>query len=83
MWLGQLNTKKNSLSVGITSYIAIVDTLLNASILLYMLDNLKDQDTTSDIEQQPPFGDRKYSKTLPQKRGDTKPTRTSYNLEKV
>ena len=26
------------------------------------------QDKSSDIEQQPPFGDRKYSNTLPQKR---------------
>ena len=27
-----------------------------------------EQDTSSDIEKQPPFGDRKYSKALPQKR---------------
>ena len=45
---------------------------------------LKEQDKLSDIEQQPPFGDRKYSKTLPQERGgDTKSTGTSYNLDKV
>ena len=30
----------------------------------------QEQDKSSDIEQQPPFGDRKYSNTLPQKRGD-------------
>ena len=28
-----------------------------------------EQDKSSDIEQQPPFGDRKYSNALPQKRG--------------
>ena len=27
------------------------------------------QEKSSDIEQQPPFGDRKYNNTLPQKRG--------------
>ena len=30
------------------------------------------QDNSSDIEQQPPFGDRKYSDTLLQKRGEYK-----------
>ena len=46
--------------------------------------SLKEQDKSSDIEQQPPFGDRKFSNTLPQKRGeDTKPTGTSYDLDKV
>ena len=44
--------------------------------------SIKEQDKSSDIEQQPPFGDRKYSNALPQKRGDTKPTRTSHNLTK-
>ena len=45
---------------------------------------LKEQDKSSDIEQQPPFGDRKYSKSLPQMmgRGFTKPTGT-YNFDKV
>ena len=43
------------------------------------------QDKSSGIEQQPPFGDRKYSNTLPRKRGEgvTKPTGTSYNFDKV
>ena len=41
------------------------------------------QDKSSDIEQQPLFGDRKYSNTLPQKRWNIKPTGTSYNLDKV
>ena len=32
----------------------------------------QEQEQSSDIEQQPPFGDRKYSNSLPQKRrGDT------------
>ena len=45
---------------------------------------LPEQDKSSDMEQQPPFGNRKYSNTLPQKRGgDTKSTGTSYNLGKV
>ena len=30
---------------------------------------IQKEDKSSDIEQQPPFGDRKYSNTLPQKRG--------------
>ena len=30
---------------------------------------LQEQDKSSDIEQHPPFGDCKYSSTLPQKRG--------------
>ena len=30
---------------------------------------LHEQDKSSNIEQQPPFGDHKYSYTLPQKRG--------------
>ena len=33
------------------------------------LRGLKEEDKLSDIEKQPPFGDRKYSNTLPQKRG--------------
>ena len=46
---------------------------------------LKEQDKSSDIEQQPPFGDCKYSNALLPKRvgEDTKPTGTSYNLHKV
>ena len=31
---------------------------------------IEEQDKSSDIEQQLPFGDRKYSNTLPQKRGE-------------
>ena len=37
----------------------------------------------TDIGQQPPYDDRKYSNTLPQKRGDTKLTGKSYNLDQV
>ena len=45
---------------------------------------IQEQDKSSDIKQQPPFGDRKYSNTLAQRRGGgTKPTGTSYNLDKV
>ena len=35
-------------------------------IILFVIN---EQDKSTDIEQQPPFGDRKDSKTLPQKRG--------------
>ena len=35
----------------------------------------QEQDKSSDIEKQPPFGDRKYSKTLPQKREGNKKQR--------
>ena len=39
---------------------------------------IQEQDKSSDIEQQPPFSDRKYRNTLPQKRGGgTKPMETS------
>ena len=31
--------------------------------------NIKEQDKSSDIEQQPPFGDRKISNIQPQNRG--------------
>ena len=45
---------------------------------------LKEQDKSSDIEQQPPFGDRKISNIQPQNRGGgTKPAGTSYNFDKV
>ena len=50
---------------------------------------MKEQDKSSDIERQPPFGDCKYSNTLPQNSGGVgggslqQPTRTSYNLDKV
>ena len=45
----------------------------------------QEQDKSSDIEQQPPFGDRKISNIQPQNRGGgvTKPTGTSYNFDKV
>ena len=36
--------------------------------ILY-LDRLQEQDKSSDIEQQPPFGDRKISNIQPQNRG--------------
>ena len=43
-----------------------------------------EQDKSSDIEQQPPFGDRKISNIQPKKKGGvTKPTGTSYNFDKV
>ena len=45
---------------------------------------VEEQDEYSDIEQQPPFGDRKISNIQPQNRGGgTKPTGTSYNFDKV
>ena len=40
---------------------------------------MRQKDKSSDNEQQPPFGDRKYSNTLPQKRENTKLKGTSYN----
>ena len=43
-----------------------VSRVRNAFVLM-----LKEQDKSSDIEQQPAFGDRKYSNTLPQKKEDT------------
>ena len=51
----------------------------------WTVQKIEEQDKSSDIEQQPPFGGRKYSNTLPHKEGlgDTKPTGTSYNLGKV
>ena len=33
----------------------------------YSKETIQEQDKSSDIEQQPPFGNRKYSNTLPQK----------------
>ena len=49
-----------------------------------ILISLKEQDKSSDIEQQPPFGDRKISNIQPQNRGGgSKPTGTSYNFDKV
>ena len=45
--------------------------------------SLREQDLSSDSEQQPPFGGRKYGNALPQRRGITEPTGTSYNLDKV
>ena len=38
---------------------------------------LIEQDKSSDIEQQPPFGDRKISNIQPQNRGSKKPTGAS------
>ena len=53
--------------------------------LVSTLEHMQEQDKSSDIEQQPPFGDRKISNIQPQNRGGgvTKPTRTSYNFDKV
>ena len=46
--------------------------------------SVQEQDKSSDIEQQPPFGDRKISNIQPQNRGGgSKPTGTSYNVDKV
>ena len=46
-------------------------------------DHWWEQYKSSDIEQQPPFGDCKISNIQPQNRGGTKPTGTSYNFDKV
>ena len=51
-----------------------------------LIQNTQKQDKSSDIEQQPPFGDRKISNIQPQigvRGGVTKPTGTSCNFEKV
>ena len=49
------------------------------------MDTFQEQDKSSDIEQQPPFGDRKISNIQLQNRGGggSKPTGTSYNFDKV
>ena len=44
---------------------------------------MKEQEKSSDIEQQPPFRDRKYSNSLPQKRGDTNQREHHINLDQV
>ena len=47
---------------------------------------MHEQDKSSDIEQQPPFGDRKKKESNIQTQnrgGGTKPTGTSYNFDKV
>ena len=50
----------------------------------WMCETLKEQDKSSDIEQQPPFGDRKISNIQPQNTGGAaKPTGTSYNFDKM
>ena len=46
-----------------------ISTVENCSVLLQLF---KEQDKSSDIEQQLPFGDRKYSNTLPKKKGGYK-----------
>ena len=47
-------------------------------------ENSQEQDKSSDIEQQPPFGDRKLSNIQPQNRGGGFKTKgTSYNFDKV
>ena len=57
--------------------------LLNEKAIIIL--SKREQDKPSDIEQQPPFGDRKISNIQPQNRGGrvTKPTGTSYNFDKV
>ena len=54
-----------------------------ASPSQYIASPQQEQGKSSDIEQQQPFRDCRYGNTLPQKKGDTKPTGTSYNLDKV
>ena len=50
----------------------------------YGISFLQEQDKSSDIEQQPPFGDRKKKAIFRLKIGGvTKPTGTSYNFDKV
>ena len=44
---------------------------------------LKEQDKSSNIEQQPPFGDRKKQYTASNEGGGTKPMGASYNFDKV
>ena len=49
-------------------------------------EQLQKQDKSSDIEQQPPFGDCKISNIQPQNKGGggvTKPTEISCNFDKV
>ena len=55
------------------------------SLPAILLHSYQEQDKSSDIEQQPPFGDRKISNIQPQNRGGgcTKPTGRSYNFDKV
>ena len=58
---------------------------VSRGVIVYYYVNFSfiEQDKTSDIEQQPAFGDRK-SNTQPQNRGGvTKPTGTSYNFNQV
>ena len=38
-------------------------------MILFVLNYFQEQDKSSDIEQQPPFGDRKISNIQPQNRG--------------
>ena len=45
--------------------------------------NVAEQNKSSDIEQQLPFGDSKYNNTLHTKKWDKKSTGTSYNFDKV
>ena len=47
--------------------------------------SIQEQDKSSDIEQQPPFGNRKISNIQSQNREGEgrKPTGTSYNFDKV
>ena len=45
--------------------------------------SVTEQDKSSDIEQQPPFGDRKISNIQPKIGRGTKQTGTSYNFVKV
>ena len=71
-------------SSGISGVLEHVGTVSHKHFPL-LVDYIEEQDKSSDIEQQPPFGDRKISNIQPQKRGGgvTKPTGTSYNFDKV
>ena len=49
-----------------------------------LTETFEEQGKSSDIEQQPPFCVRKISNIQPRNRGrGTKPTKTSYNFDKV
>ena len=47
------------------------------------LSHLQEQDKSSDIEQQPPFGDRKDSKTLSQKKGKGIQNQREHHIIKI
>ena len=49
----------------------------DARAIVYIM---QEQDNSSDIEQQPPFGDCKYSNTLPQKGGGGVQNQRKHNI---